>query len=49
MDCAPRSLAAIDALLAQLCIRHDLTLLTTDGDFTLVAKHSALRIWKAAR
>jgi predicted nucleic acid-binding protein len=39
----------IDALLAQLCIRHDLTLLTTDGDFPLIAKHSALRVWKAAR
>ena len=39
----------IDALLAQLCIRHDLTLLTTDGDFSLIAKHSALRVWKAAR
>jgi predicted nucleic acid-binding protein len=35
----------IDALLAQLCIRHDLTLLTTDKDFTHAAKHCALRIW----
>ncbi len=42
-------IGTIDALLAQLCIRHDLTLLTTDGDFTLAAKHSALRVWKAAR
>jgi predicted nucleic acid-binding protein len=42
-------IGTIDALLAQLCIRHDLTLLTTDGDFTLAAKHCALRIWKAAR
>ena len=42
-------IGTIDALLAQLCIRHDLTLLTTDGDFTLAAKHSALRIWNAAR
>jgi predicted nucleic acid-binding protein len=40
-------IGTIDALLAQLCIRHDLTLLTTDGDFTLAAKHSALRVWKA--
>jgi predicted nucleic acid-binding protein len=36
-------------MLAQLCIRHDLTLLTTDGDFSLIAKHSALRVWTAAR
>ena len=42
-------IGTIDALLAQLCIRHDLTLLTTDGDFTLAAKHSALRISNAAR
>jgi predicted nucleic acid-binding protein len=42
-------IGTIDALLAQLCIRHDLTLLTTDGDFTQAAKHCALRIWKAAR
>jgi predicted nucleic acid-binding protein len=42
-------IGTIDALLAQLCIRHGLTLLTTDGDFTLTAKHSALRVWKAAR
>jgi predicted nucleic acid-binding protein len=38
-------IGTIDALLAELCIRHDLTLLTTDGDFTLAAKHSALRVW----
>jgi hypothetical protein len=28
-----------------LCIRHDLTLLSTDNDFKLVAKHCTLRIW----
>ena len=39
----------IDALLAQLCIRHDLTMLTTDRDFTLAAKHCALRVWKPSR
>jgi len=39
-------IGTIDALLGQLCIRHDLTLLTTDGDFTLAAKHCALRVWK---
>jgi hypothetical protein len=35
----------IDALLARLCIRHDLTLLTTDDDFTHLAKHCELRLW----
>jgi predicted nucleic acid-binding protein len=29
----------VDALLAQLCIRHDVVLLTTDDDFTHAAKH----------
>jgi predicted nucleic acid-binding protein len=38
----------IDALLAQLCIRHELLLLTTDQDFALAAKHCPLRIWRAA-
>ena len=40
-------IGTIDALLAQLAIRHDLTLLTTDKDFTLAAKHCALRVWPA--
>jgi predicted nucleic acid-binding protein len=40
-------IGTIDALLAQLCIRHELTLLTTDKDFTHVAKHSSLRVWPA--
>ncbi len=35
----------IDALLAQLCIHHELTLLTTDKDFVLAARHCALRLW----
>lgn len=35
----------IDALLARLCIRHDLMLLTTDEDFTHLAKHCELRLW----
>ena len=35
----------IDALLAQLCIRHELTLLSTDNDFKLAARHCALRVW----
>ena len=36
----------IDALLAQLCIRHQLTMLTTDKDFGRVAAHSSLRLWR---
>ena len=40
-------IGTIDALLAQLCVRHDLTLLTTDKDFTYVARHCPLRVWPA--
>ena len=39
-------ISTIDALLAQLCIRHGLTLLTTDHDFVLAAAHCPLRVWK---
>ncbi len=39
-------LGTIDALLAQLCIRHRLTLLTTDQDFVHAASHCPLRLWK---
>jgi predicted nucleic acid-binding protein len=39
------SIGTIDALLAQLCMRHDLTMLTADQDFTRVAEHSRLRVW----
>jgi predicted nucleic acid-binding protein len=38
-------LGTIDALLAQLCIRHELTMLTTDGDFSLAAEHCALKVF----
>ena len=36
----------IDALLAQLCIRHELVLLTTDEDFGFIARYSELRLWE---
>jgi predicted nucleic acid-binding protein len=36
----------IDVLLAQLCIRHDLIMLTTDGDFLRIATRSALKVWR---
>lgn len=42
-------IGTIDALLAQLCIRHELTLLTTDQDFVHAAKHCALSVWPAKR
>lgn len=38
-------LGTIDALLAQLCLRHRLTLLTTDNDFARAARHCNLHIW----
>jgi hypothetical protein len=34
----------IDALLAQLCIRHGLKLLTTDADFRRLAEHAPLAL-----
>lgn len=39
-------IGTIDALLAQLCIRHELTMLTTDKDLGRVAAHSVLRVWR---
>ena len=35
----------IDALLAQLCLRHDLVMLSTDRDFELMARHADLPRW----
>lgn len=48
-DCRRRGLqiGTIDALLAQLCIRFELTLLTTDADFLGVAAHHRLNVWHA--
>ena len=37
----------IDALLAQICIRHDLIMLTTDGDFSHIADWVPLKLWRA--
>lgn len=39
-------LGTIAAVLSQLCIRHGLTMLTTDNDFALAAKHTGLRVWR---
>ena len=40
-------IGTIDAVLAQLCLRHRLTLLSTDNDFMRVAAHCPLRVWRA--
>ncbi len=42
-------IGTIDAVIAQLCIRHDLMLLTTDNDFVLAARHCPLRVWRKTR
>jgi len=42
-------IGTIDALLARLCLRHDLELLTTDLDFDRVAERAPLRIWRLRR
>ncbi|MYC67129.1 MAG: PIN domain-containing protein [Acidobacteriia bacterium] len=46
-ECRRRGIqvGTIDTLLAQLCIRHDLVMLTCDQDFTYIARHAALRVW----
>ncbi|TMA78665.1 MAG: PIN domain-containing protein [Deltaproteobacteria bacterium] len=35
----------IDALLARLCIRYDLVMLSTDADFSRIAKLRPLSVW----
>jgi predicted nucleic acid-binding protein len=35
----------VDSLIAQLCIRHDLMLLSTDKDFAHAAQHCKLKLW----
>ena len=42
-------IGTIDAVIAQLCVRHELVLLTTDNDFVLAAPHCNLRVWRDAR
>ena len=38
----------IDALLARICIRHDLVMLSTDGDFRHIADWTPLKQWRAS-
>jgi predicted nucleic acid-binding protein len=40
-------IGTIDALFAQLCIRHGLTMLTADGDLRNAARHTTLALWHA--
>ena len=39
-------IGTIDALLAQLCIRRKLTMLTTEADFARVARIQPLSLWR---
>jgi predicted nucleic acid-binding protein len=40
-------LGTIDALLVQLCLRHELVMLATDDGFRHAARHVPLRVWSA--
>jgi len=40
-----RQVGTIDALLAALCIRHELSILTTDRDFRRIAEVTPLSVW----
>jgi predicted nucleic acid-binding protein len=48
IECRRRGvqLATVDALLAALCVRRGLTLLTTDRDFVHAAPILGLRVWR---
>ena len=50
-ECRRRGIqiGTIDALLAQLCVRHELVMLTTDADFSRIARHSQLKVWRAPK
>ena len=43
---AGTQVGTIDALIAHICIRHTLTLLSTDKNFERIANHTALRVWR---
>lgn len=47
-DCRRRGVqtGTVDALLAQLCLRHDLVMLATDQDFEHMAPHVGLGLWQ---
>ena len=50
IDCRRRGVqvGTIDALIARLCIRHELPLLTTDRDFELMSRHCPLTLQRVA-
>lgn len=39
-------IGTIDALLAELCLRHDLTMLSADQDFAGIADRFGLKLWR---
>jgi predicted nucleic acid-binding protein len=41
-------IGTIDAVLIQLCLRHDLVLLSTDNDFRAASRHVKFRLWSGA-
>ena len=40
-------IGTIDAVLIQLCLKHDLVLLSSDNDFRSAEKHVKFRLWSA--
>jgi predicted nucleic acid-binding protein len=40
-------IGTVDAVLIQLCLRHDLVLLSSDNDYRSAAKHIKFRLWSA--
>jgi predicted nucleic acid-binding protein len=40
-------IGTIDAVLIQLCLKHDLVLLSADNDFRAASKHIKFRLWSA--
>jgi predicted nucleic acid-binding protein len=42
-------IGTVDALIAQLCITNELTLLTTDRDFQHAGRHCKLDLWSVER
>jgi predicted nucleic acid-binding protein len=41
-------IGTIDALLIQLCLRHDLVLLSKDNDFRSASRHVKFRMWSVS-
>lgn len=41
-------IGTIEAVLIQLCLRHDLVMLSTDNDFRSASRHVKFRLWSGA-